>query len=59
MEKLLNFSEPIDVTLLDGVVESLYGPDPRAVCLLSSLSAHHLFVLCIIEVLRDVKIYDL
>jgi hypothetical protein len=30
-EKLLNFNEPIDVNLLDGVVESLYGPDARAV----------------------------
>ena len=32
MEKLLNFSEPIDVNLMDNVVESLYGTDARAVC---------------------------
>lgn len=32
MEKLLNFNEPIDVNLLDNVVEAIYGPDARAVC---------------------------
>jgi hypothetical protein len=31
MEKLLNFKEPIDVTLLDGVVEAIYGPNAQAV----------------------------
>jgi hypothetical protein len=32
MEKLLNFNEPIDVNLLDRIVESLYGVDANAVC---------------------------
>lgn len=47
MEKLLNFNEPIDVGLLDNMVDSLYGPDPRAVWFkcsyhcLSNKKEHH------------------
>lgn len=32
MEKILNFNEPIDVNLLENLVDAIYGPDPRAVC---------------------------
>jgi hypothetical protein len=44
MEKLLNFNEPIDVNLLDNVVEAIYGPDARAV---SSSHSKFILVLCL------------
>lgn len=39
MEKLLNFNEPIDVPLLDNVVEALYGTNPQNVCYFVFLSS--------------------
>lgn len=35
MEKILNFNEPLDVSLLDRIVDALYGANGADVCLVS------------------------